>query len=479
MRDSDLVRQRVAVLAPAALAWAGAATAVVLAAQDRGAVANQLAVLTVVAAYVSGAVVIMLTRPGDRIGELMLAGGTAWGLGECALALAVHGQVVVPGSVPGADWLGVLGSALRGFGWLVLVVAVPLCFPDGRSAWVTWSWPPPALWVAIGLFCTGAVLAPSPLDARLDATDSPTGLADPWTWVADVLALAGLGLSAVLLVVAVAGLVHRWRTADDLERHHLHLYAWACACPLVLLPVVALPWAAPWMFALVSVPVPIVVAVAVFQLRAREGRERLVRAREEERRRLRRDLHDGLGPTLAALTLRVDTLRNRREEAGLDLDAELLGLRAGIQGAVGDVRRVVEGLRPPALDELGVTGALEQLAVGLALDEGLSVDVRAQDLPAFPAAVEVALYRVAQEALTNVVKHACASRAQVDVSVSGDEVRLAITDNGAGGAASRAGGLGMSTMRERAEEVGGWLRVSTRPDQGTTVVMALPLGVNR
>ena len=107
------------------------------------------------------------------------------------------------------------------------------------------------------------------------------------------------------------------------------------------------------------------------------------------------------------------------------------------------------------------------------------MDVRAQDLPVFPAAVEVALYRVAQEALTNVVKHASASRARVDVSVSGDEVRLAITDNGAGESSSRTGGLGMSTMRERAEEVGGWLRVSAQPDRGTTVVMALPLGVNR
>ena len=88
----------------------------------------------------------------------------------------------------------------------------------------------------------------------------------------------------------------------------------------------------------------------------------MVLAREEERRRLRRDLHDGLGPELAALTLRVDALRNRLGTAGLDLDAELQQIRRGIQHTVADVRRVVEGLRPPAVDELGLGGAVEQLA---------------------------------------------------------------------------------------------------------------------
>ena len=83
-------------------------------------------------------------------------------------------------------------------------------------------------------------------------------------------------------------------------------------------------------------------------------------AREEERKRLRRDLHDGLGPALAALTLHVDALRNRLDVP--EVDAELLNLRSGIQGTVSDVRRIVEGLRPPALDELGLAGALEQLA---------------------------------------------------------------------------------------------------------------------
>ena len=109
----------------------------------------------------------------------------------------------------------------------------------------------------------------------------------------------------------------------------------------------------------------------------RAAQHRLVLAREEERRRLRRDLHDGLGPQLAALLLQVDTLRNRLSVPGLDTDAELILMRGHIQTTVSDVRRVVEGLRPPALDELGLTGAIKQLAnrmAGPSLEIGVDIE---------------------------------------------------------------------------------------------------------
>ncbi len=461
-----------------ALGLAGVATAVVLAGRADDGVGDAVAILLVVAAYVVGAGVVLLVRPGDRVAALMLAGGASWGLGEGLIALGVHDHVVAPGSVAAADWLAVLGTTLRGLGWIVLVVAVPLYFPDGRLARPDRRWPRWVLLIALGCFGAATLLTPEPLETRLQAMGNPMGLPASMAVATDTLALTGLVLVAVLVVVAVAGLVHRWSEADDFERRRLRWFAVAVACPLLILPLVATPWAEPWMFALVTVPAPVVLAVTLLMRRLRDGEERLVLAREEERRLLRRDLHDGLGPALAALTLRVDTLRNRAGDPDLDLEAELLALRSGIQDTVTDVRRIVTGLRPPALDELGVAGAIEQLAAGLA-GSGLQVDVRVPELPPVPAAVEVALYRVVQEAVTNVVKHAAATRARIAVAVCGNEVRLDVTDNGAGGARPRVGGVGLAGMRDRVEEIGGTLRLSSRPGAGTTVAVVLPLEVAR
>jgi signal transduction histidine kinase len=472
------MRRAVAVVAPGALGLTGVVTAVVLAGGADSGVGDAVAILLVVTAYVVGAGVVLLVRPGDRVAALMLTGGTTWGLGEGLIALGVHDHVVAPGSVAAADWLAVLGTTLRGLGWIVLVVAVPLYFPDGRLARPDRRWPQWALLTALGCFGVATLLTPEPLETRLQGMGNPMGLPASLAALTDALALTGLALVAVLVVVAVSGLVHRWSQADDFERRRLRWFAVAVACPLLILPLVATPWAEPWMFALVTVPAPVVLVVTLLMRRIRDGEERLVLAREEERRLLRRDLHDGLGPALAALTLRVDTLRNRAGEPDLDLEAELLALRSGIQDTVADVRRIVAGLRPPALDELGVAGAIEQLAAGLA-GPGLRVDVRVPELPPVPAAVEVALYRVVQEAVTNVVNHAAATRARIAVAVCGDEVRLDVTDNGAGGARPRAGGVGLAGMRDRVEEIGGTLRLSSRTGAGTTVAVTLPLEVAR
>jgi signal transduction histidine kinase len=217
-----------------------------------------------------------------------------------------------------------------------------------------------------------------------------------------------------------------------------------------------------------------VVHAAALLTVVRTAQERQVLAREEERKRLRRDLHDGLGPALAALTLHVDALRNRLDSPAVD--ADLLHLRSGIQGTVRDVRRMVEGLRPPALDELGLSGAVEQLADRLTAGTDLVVDAEIDGPLALPAAVEVAAYRVAQEALTNVVRHAGAHRACVLIRVDGGELVLEVTDDGTGTPAPRDGGVGLGSMRERAEELGGRLEVEGRPGLGTRVVARLPVG---
>jgi signal transduction histidine kinase len=209
----------------------------------------------------------------------------------------------------------------------------------------------------------------------------------------------------------------------------------------------------------------------------RASQERLVLAREEERRRLRRDLHDGLGPALAGLTLQVDTLRHRLS-TGADRDAEapLLDLRTGIQSTVLDVRRIVEGLRPPALDELGLAEALRQLAARLEVPgaPGIAVSV---DVPErLPAAVEVATYRIVAEAVTNAVKHAAAGHVAVRVDVPGSCVVVEVCDDGRGSATPRDEGVGLVSMRERAVEIGGTVVVDSPPGRGTRVRAELPLG---
>lgn len=204
------------------------------------------------------------------------------------------------------------------------------------------------------------------------------------------------------------------------------------------------------------------------------SRERLIVAREEERRRIRRDLHDGLGPALASVTLKLDAARNLLPPHA-DASAQLLmELKAQTQSAIADIRRLVYDLRPPALDELGLIGALREYAVrspSAALE--ISVDVT-EPLPPLSAAVEVAAYRIATEALTNVVRHAAARRCRVSLLANG-ALQLVIQDDGTGLPAEYHAGVGLTSMRERAAELGGTCVIESRADGGTRIEARLPI----
>lgn len=204
------------------------------------------------------------------------------------------------------------------------------------------------------------------------------------------------------------------------------------------------------------------------------SRERLVTAREEERRRLRRDLHDGLGPQLASLTLTVAAVRELMGSDPAAADRLLQEMAAHAQGAVADIRRVVYGLRPPALDDLGLVSALrEQAARCGRLD--LEITFQAPEtLPALPAAVEVAAYRIAQEALTNVVNHAHARHCVVRLSL-GDALTVDIRDDGMGFTPNGRSGVGLRSMRERCAELGGDFTLASAPGRGTHVRAQLPV----
>jgi signal transduction histidine kinase len=210
----------------------------------------------------------------------------------------------------------------------------------------------------------------------------------------------------------------------------------------------------------------------------RDSRRRVVSALEEERRRVRRDLHDGLGPTLTGIAYSADAATNLVTTDTEEAVRVLRSLRADAREAIAEVRRIVYGLRPKALDELGLVGAVRQRTQDLHSTGGrvLAVEVTAPgELPELSAAVEVAAYRVAVEAVTNVARHAAVDRATVTFSLVGDtHLRVRVADAGVSERPWRHG-VGLSAMRDRVEGVGGVLAVGSGPD-GAVVTADLPLG---
>ena len=206
----------------------------------------------------------------------------------------------------------------------------------------------------------------------------------------------------------------------------------------------------------------------------REAREELVSGIEEERRRLRREIHDGVGPTLAGIALGAESAERAIGRDPARARHLLSCLRTDVAGLVAEVRHVVDGLRPALLDELGLVGSLEQLARSMEERTGVTVVVDAAGPVSLPAAVEVAAYRIAAESLTNLARHATPQRAWIRLRSVDDTLVLEIADDGHGGAGERPGGTGMGSMRQRSEDVGGTLHVTSSPT-GTVVAARLPL----
>ncbi|HET6908546.1 MAG TPA: sensor histidine kinase [Mycobacteriales bacterium] len=208
------------------------------------------------------------------------------------------------------------------------------------------------------------------------------------------------------------------------------------------------------------------------------SRESLVLAREEERRRIRRDLHDGLGPALAGVAFGLDAARNTMDRDPTATAEALMQLKSEVQSSIADVRRLVYDLRPPTLDQLGLVPALEEYAARLSERGGIMASVSARPLPALPAAVEVAAYRIATEALTNAARHSGGRSASVVVDADDGGLRLDVIDDGVGAptqADVRHRGIGLSAMAERAAELGGRCEVTQGAGGGTAVRAVLPM----
>lgn len=221
-------------------------------------------------------------------------------------------------------------------------------------------------------------------------------------------------------------------------------------------------------------------AVALYAGRLSEelaaSRERLVTSRLDERARLRRDLHDELSPTLAGIALSVAAARAHLDDDRAATADLLTGVAAEAQAATGVVRRVLAGLHPPGLGELGLVAAVERRALELSAGTGVCVHVTVEGVPAVPIELETVAYRVAVEAVTNALRHSGATTVEVALSQNDDLLVVAVTDDGTGPPGPEREGTGLAACRSRVDEVGGRLDITAgRGRQGTQLRAALPL----
>ncbi|HEY1277976.1 MAG TPA: sensor histidine kinase [Thermoleophilaceae bacterium] len=205
----------------------------------------------------------------------------------------------------------------------------------------------------------------------------------------------------------------------------------------------------------------------------RDSARHALAAQEGERLRIAQELHDEVGQQLTALVLR---LSRTRRDSGPELEPALVEAQDLARESLDDVRRVARELRPEALDDLGLASALAALCERLAAQAGLQVEQRLQPaLPPLTDEEELVVYRVAQEALTNVLRHAGTDRAELALRVDGETLVLDVRDDGAGFDAGAVAATGLAGMRERALLVDARLEIRSRPGGGTLVRLALPL----
>jgi signal transduction histidine kinase len=217
------------------------------------------------------------------------------------------------------------------------------------------------------------------------------------------------------------------------------------------------------------------VAVDLSRRVARDALQRVVSAQEQERRRLARELHDETGQALTSILLGLRTVEEAGDEA--EIRAAIAEVRDLVRATLQDVRQLAVELRPKALDDFGLVAALERLTQSFEEQTGIGIDFQSR-LPAgrLPPEVETALYRIVQESLTNIVKHARAGKVSILIGRKAGAVSVVVEDDGVGfdPARPREEGLGLIGMRERVSLLGGRLTIESRPGAGTTFVAEVP-----
>lgn len=409
-------------------------------------------------------------------------------LGVLYTVVGIAASVVLP--TYGVARLDVVGAEASAWvsNWVWTLSAAPLfglglvLYPDGRLPSRRW-WPAVLFGVAAPvLMALDMALIPGPLENH-PHVDNPFGIGSRSFW--DAVGGGGLVLLIIAAVLGLCALVVKFRRApvggDVRGQIRGFLIAGAVVVVVASLPADDQAMTLLGVVAVTALPVTVGIAVIrhrmldqradVAALRQRvgalaESRRHLVSEREEERARLRRDLHDGLGPSLAAIGLGLRQFEQNSDDGSISVLAD------EVQRAVAEVRRICEGLRPAALDELGLPSALAEALEPLERF-GPQITLTVGDLPPLAPAAEVAAFRIVMEAATNAVRHAQAERIEVTVAYD-DGLVLGVDDDGAGLPPDFQPGVGLKGMSERADEVGGWMSARTSATHGTQVRAWLP-----
>ncbi len=421
--------------------------------------------------------VLIARRPDLPFGWLLGIGAVAdillVGIGVPSLALAQDGR--------GGE-LAVWGVCLGVLQWVpaAMIGIINVRFPSGQPSSTLGHWLDRALRYGIAIGVIGTYLGDAVIrdvEERLGPLQAQRGI--DGTWITSIGNASVILVPLLILLGALAGIgvIVRCFQASGIERKQLQWRAAGAAASLALFPLAvagALPDATNVAEPLILVAT-LVIPVLRFQLwsgapaprRRKVGllvsRRTVIEVHEEERRRLRRDLHDGLGPLLTGLRLNLDAA-----QAQLSTDPEkareyLSTARQASADVIADLRGLVYGLRPPALDELGLAGALRAHLAGLTEGSDTVVTLDIEEGLDIPAAIEVAIFRTATEAVTNVLRHSKARHCVVSAVDSGADVVVSIDDDGPISDIWYAG-VGLAAMQERAVDLGGTFLASSGPD---------------
>ncbi len=228
-----------------------------------------------------------------------------------------------------------------------------------------------------------------------------------------------------------------------------------------------------WMFESLRQQITLMVYAIGVSVELQHSREQMVITREEERRRVRDELHDVIGSKLAVMPILFDLVATAEHDEAQHL---LEVLKEQIQSVILEIQRFIRQLRPMTLDQVGLYGAIEQLINELNTVSPLKATLMASSaLPPLSEAVEIAAFRIVNEALTNVVRHSRADECTVRLEILGDEISIEVSDNGTGFAPDVPTGVGLNSMHERAVELGGSFTLNSAPGAGTRLKAYLPL----
>ena len=439
---------------------------------------------TLAVALVYGPAGVAVVGRSPRLGVTFLVMAASSGM---ALLAGQQAEAVAAGR---SDFAGDVAVWLSSWTWVpayvLLIAVVPHLLPDGRPlpGRLRWGY---RLGIAAAVVSTVAwLLAPydeldeaSAAALALDATN-PVGVPGASAVIALGLVLTLAGGLGGLLSLGV-----RWHRARDRRR-----LAWVLAgvggTVVLLASSLAVPGGSPTLLALAVVPLPAAVVLGAASTTARLDSQlrlseaRLAIAHEEERRRLRHDLHDSLGPALAGVALQLEALASDIESDPARAAEVAARLSDRVRDAVEEVRRLVDGLGPE-----GALGLAEALRTEVeSFDAPVlssTLQLNPDDVRDLPAAVEVVTVRVVREALANAARHAAGDRCTVTVSRDDQHLLVQVRDNGIGISASRATGLregsgvGLLSMQAVAQQIGGSCAVTDAVGGGTEVRLALPL----